>query len=424
MRLWSEPEAARADLQRSIALGRELGDNWAVADGLKMMTVTWLMQENHTELADAAEELRMTAERLGNKFFLSWHRCVLGWSAVRRGELNEGREALEASIELCQEVGEPVTAGIAVAMLAEADLVAGAFDAARRRLKAFIPKASARGGAQGVPVAQTVLAGVALATGDAGGARQILDRLVPSLEALGAPVFASWAGSLLGASLLALGDIATASTTLATAERAGLALGNDWLVALARYHLAEAARLADDLRRAEDLHHDALAARVRGGFAPGIADSLEGLASVAVRHQSFAEAARLLGSAHALRLSRKFAPTSGLALETKALTQEALGDEGFAVPWAEGQALTLDEALSYAVRARGERKRPTTGWESLTPTERSVVKLVAEGLTNPQIGDRLFIGGGTVKTHLAHAFAKLGIRSRSQLAAEVARRQL
>jgi DNA-binding CsgD family transcriptional regulator len=64
------------------------------------------------------------------------------------------------------------------------------------------------------------------------------------------------------------------------------------------------------------------------------------------------------------------------------------------------------------------------GWESLTPTERAVVKLVAEGLTNPQIGGRMFIGRGTVKTHVQHAFAKLGVNTRSQLAGEAIRRGL
>ncbi|MGH3918559.1 MAG: response regulator transcription factor [Pseudonocardiaceae bacterium] len=53
-----------------------------------------------------------------------------------------------------------------------------------------------------------------------------------------------------------------------------------------------------------------------------------------------------------------------------------------------------------------------------------VVKLVAKGLTNPEVGERLFIGRGTVKTHLAHVFAKLGIASRSELAAEATRHAL
>jgi DNA-binding CsgD family transcriptional regulator len=72
---------------------------------------------------------------------------------------------------------------------------------------------------------------------------------------------------------------------------------------------------------------------------------------------------------------------------------------------------------------RGARRRPPTGWDSLTPTERRVVDLVAEGLSNPQIGERLFVSRRTVQTHLAHVFAKLGTSSRAQLAAAAAGRR-
>jgi DNA-binding NarL/FixJ family response regulator len=51
------------------------------------------------------------------------------------------------------------------------------------------------------------------------------------------------------------------------------------------------------------------------------------------------------------------------------------------------------------------------------------VELVAEGLTNPQIGERLYVSRRTVQTHLAHVFAKLGVSSRTQLATQAARRQ-
>ena len=60
--------------------------------------------------------------------------------------------------------------------------------------------------------------------------------------------------------------------------------------------------------------------------------------------------------------------------------------------WAEGASLTLDEAIDYAARARGQRKRPSSGWDSLTPTELTVVTLTAQGLTNPEIASRMFIG--------------------------------
>jgi DNA-binding CsgD family transcriptional regulator len=70
---------------------------------------------------------------------------------------------------------------------------------------------------------------------------------------------------------------------------------------------------------------------------------------------------------------------------------------------------------------RGPRARPRTGWDSLTPTERRVVALVAEGLSNPQIGERLYLSRRTVQTHVGHVFGKLGLSSRTELAAAAAR---
>jgi DNA-binding CsgD family transcriptional regulator len=70
---------------------------------------------------------------------------------------------------------------------------------------------------------------------------------------------------------------------------------------------------------------------------------------------------------------------------------------------------------------RGTRRRPSTGWGSLTPTEVEVVRLVTEGLTNAEVGRRLFISRRTVETHLSHVFGKLGVSSRVQLAAQASR---
>jgi DNA-binding CsgD family transcriptional regulator len=98
----------------------------------------------------------------------------------------------------------------------------------------------------------------------------------------------------------------------------------------------------------------------------------------------------------------------------------ALGPAGFDEVWAEGTALSLDDAVAYARRARGSRNRPSTGWASLTPTELDVVRLVAEGLTNPEIGERLFVSRATVKTHLSHMYTKLGVANRTELATQAA----
>jgi DNA-binding CsgD family transcriptional regulator len=101
--------------------------------------------------------------------------------------------------------------------------------------------------------------------------------------------------------------------------------------------------------------------------------------------------------------------------------RKELGEEEFDAAWAEGWALSTEEAMAYAQRGRGERMRPASGWGSLTPTERDVVKLVADGLGNKEIAERLFISPRTVQTHLTHVYAKLGLTSRIHLIQEVAR---
>ena len=85
--------------------------------------------------------------------------------------------------------------------------------------------------------------------------------------------------------------------------------------------------------------------------------------------------------------------------------------------------LGLQETVERCLRARGPRLRPSSGWASLTPTERDIVALVARGRSNPQIAEQLFMSRATVKTHLNHVFTKLAIATRSELAAEWARRQ-
>ena len=62
-------------------------------------------------------------------------------------------------------------------------------------------------------------------------------------------------------------------------------------------------------------------------------------------------------------------------------------------------------------------RRPATGWEALTDAERRVAGLVAAGLANREVAERLFVSRYTVETHLKHVFTKLGVSSRTELAA-------
>jgi DNA-binding CsgD family transcriptional regulator len=115
---------------------------------------------------------------------------------------------------------------------------------------------------------------------------------------------------------------------------------------------------------------------------------------------------------------------AGHTADAASQSRRILGQDRFTQAWDEGQALTLDDAVAYATRKGGGRKRPATGWASLTPAEREVARLVGEGLRNDAIARRLFIAPGTVKVHLTHIFAKLGITTRAELAAQAAAQDL
>jgi DNA-binding CsgD family transcriptional regulator len=94
----------------------------------------------------------------------------------------------------------------------------------------------------------------------------------------------------------------------------------------------------------------------------------------------------------------------------------------------------LDDAdgmarVRYGLRSAGVRlrhwtyeDRPAFGWDSLTETERRIAGLVAEGLSNRQVADRVFLSPHTVAFHLRHIFWKLGITSTVQLARIAAER--
>ena len=130
------------------------------------------------------------------------------------------------------------------------------------------------------------------------------------------------------------------------------------------------------------------------------------------------------GQGGAVRLAESHGANRETAAHAASQARNVLGDDWFTQAQKEGQGLTLDDAVAYATRRGGGRERPATGWASLTPAELEVVRLVSEGLRNDAIARRLFITPGTVKVHLSHIFAKTGITTRAELAAQAASRNL
>jgi DNA-binding CsgD family transcriptional regulator len=170
--------------------------------------------------------------------------------------------------------------------------------------------------------------------------------------------------------------------------------------------------------------HAALACAAQLEAYLGSAQNLECLAGLAGDAGELREAARLFGAAHGIRqrIGEARLKVWDASYEASvAALRSAMDDNDFDNAWAEGAALSTEEAIAYAQRGRGQRKRPPTGWASLTPTERQVVQLVSEGLANNDIATRLFVSPRTVQSHLSHVYNKLGLSSRVQLVQEAAR---
>jgi ATP/maltotriose-dependent transcriptional regulator MalT len=214
----------------------------------------------------------------------------------------------------------------------------------------------------------------------------------------------------------------------ATAEEVGrcaAGLDNAWLASVGHLLLARSARAEGDFDKALLLGHQALSLQREGGYLLDAVVTLEVIAGIQAWRGAYVDAARLSGSADAARrsLGAQHRPVDVAwhqADRTRLL--QVFGEGALRDARREGAALTLDEAVSYASRGRGPRGRDAAGWGSLTPTEMTVVRLVAEGLTNTEIAQRVLVSRATVKVHLSHVFGKLAVANRTELAAQAGRR--
>jgi DNA-binding CsgD family transcriptional regulator len=156
-------------------------------------------------------------------------------------------------------------------------------------------------------------------------------------------------------------------------------------------------------------------------FAAGIAEANPGLLLSAADNYAAVGRPLLEGQAreHAAELLTRAGHTQEARFQLGA-AQDRYASLGAAWDTARADA----RLRRYGIRrgTHGRRQRPKAGWASLTDTEQKIATLVADGLSNPDIADRMFISRRTAQFHVSNILAKLGLGSRVELAAHVARR--
>jgi DNA-binding CsgD family transcriptional regulator len=172
---------------------------------------------------------------------------------------------------------------------------------------------------------------------------------------------------------------------------------------------------------------DSITGYRRVGDSRGVAEALIGLGATAAAEGAAQTAVRVFaaGEAALAALGAKlwFANERDYA-EWRGVARQAIDEVTFEAAWAAGTALSIDEAIALA-QASGPSSAPTgaavpSPADVLTPRERDVARLVAAGLSNRQIGEALVITEKTAANHVQRVLDKLGVHSRTQLAARAA----
>jgi len=416
--VFTNPEVARAYFAEAIGLVRALDDRWRLSELLGWQALgAAVVAGDPIAGRAAAEEGRDLADAIGDRYGSRRCRFSLGTAQMWNGDLAGAATQFsvvaaeaEAAHDEIRRVHSLAYQGVALAWQGDTGAARAATDTA--------VESAAELAAMSAGIAYAAFATVALAAGDAATAQEASEAAWPHLSAL--PAAAAMQRVDAAQAALAGGDLVAARRS---ADDAVSTTTGGWLM-LALTTRARAAIAQGEPEQAERDTHDALAIAASMQAYLGISDTLECLGTLAVDAGSHREAARLFGAAHGIRQRMgevRFKVWDAGYETAVAVLRNAMGETDFESAWAEGAALSTEEAIAYAQRGRGERKRPTSGWASLTPAERDVVRLVSKGLANNDVATRLFVSPRTVQTHLTHVYAKLGLTSRVQLVREAAR---
>lgn len=352
---------------------------------------------------------------------------ALRWFWFIRGYWSEGRRRLDAA--LARSSGAPTVALNRVLQgAARLARFQGDYDRARALAEDGLASSRRLGDDEGRVWFLISLGAVELHQGDYARAVDFFEESLVLSRALADK-------GLIG---MALGDLAVVARLQGDLERSeallteSLALSRDvkdkWRIALALHSLGVVAFRRGDYNRAATLYGESLvlAGQIRDRWIAD--DCLDGLAAVACARGHYALAARTLGAADVLREMlgyRPLADVQGDHDRCVATTRVGLGDAVFAAAWTEGRTMTLERVISDALAA-GETlaAKPRSaakpgdgkGTGLLTPREREVAALIAQGKTNREIAIILVITERTADTHVQHILNKLGIGSRAQIA--------
>jgi predicted ATPase/DNA-binding CsgD family transcriptional regulator len=280
----------------------------------------------------------------------------------------------------------------------------------------------------GVTTSLVNLGLLALHGGDLGRAKTLSREAEALRRELADPQATGFLLIFLGMVALDEGDHDRAVTLLEESLTLNQDLGDVRGVAMCLTFLGTTVLERGDAERAAALYEEDM--RLLRGLRDktGTAYGLRGLAGVATSRGEPARAGRLWGAEEALR------EAAGLSLSPfershpdyegyQAAARSQLDEAAWEAAWSEGRAMTPEEAIEYALKTE-EPAPPKDDKAGLSERELEILRLVAQGLTDSQVAERLYLSPRTVGQHLRSIYRKLGVPSRAAAAKEAAERSL
>ena len=385
----------------------------------------WWRQRSYLADARAAlEHCIATGQRDRALALVAW----LAWHSYTRGDVAQGTALVESTLEWTGvriDDGDALSPTFAATLVIAGVLAWGSarLERAEALLRAALRVSEEAGDARHANISRAFLGHVSRVTRRYDEAAAWHTAAATGFTKAGNTLGHTWAQYDLGLLGRDRGDLDAAAELLRGAVRDFRELDAGWAVACAACALGSVLCDRGDSQRAGVLLGEAFETFQDFDDFRGVAQCLEGLAAVACGFAAFEAAALLVGAAAAVRV-RLGAPISdaedAVIRAANAQFARALGadeadrlrESGRTMPFA--RAAELATAVA-AGRAPADTERPKAA--TLTQRERQVAALVASGRTNRQIGKALGIAEKTVEVHLQHTMAKLGARSRAEVAA-------
>jgi predicted ATPase/class 3 adenylate cyclase/DNA-binding CsgD family transcriptional regulator/predicted negative regulator of RcsB-dependent stress response len=416
------PDRALPYLEEAERLAREANVSWALEN--TVCALGYL----HVSLGDPETAMVYLNEAIGRAEsagtqFIHVALSVSAMATTLLGNLSDALARAERALEASQALQDTLWISIAEDLKGWILTLTGRYEDAEAALAGGLHVATETSNAFGLAYGFMYLGTLEHGTGRHAEAVEHLTEAAGIQAELNQAWERAWCLSVLAAAETALGRRSDARAHLDDAMETGRRSGNPIAAAFTALTIARLDREEGNLESAEAQMHESLELVVPAGCRWLAVEAIEGLAGVAAARGDARGAARLFGAAEAGRGatgSVRFPLYRDAYAADVDGVRDGLGAD-FDAAWKEGSALSLDEAVAYARRGRGPRRRPRSGWASLSPAELDVVRLVAQGLTNVEIGKRLFISPRTAQTHLTRIFGKLGVSSRAALASEATR---